>query len=286
MRPKFSWASTRRLIDLTGSSAQVLEDVFSDELFGGEFEAAIESAKQHIETLSSRGIYLASIYGSSYPRQLSAVHDAPAVLYWQGQHSPADDRAVAIVGTRNPDAWGLGFSSQLAQMFADSQIPVVSGLARGVDSSAMASSLRHGGRTVGVIGSGHNRVYPKENAALQASVSKHLLLSQFAPDTPPSRQTFPMRNAVMSGFTSATVIVQAGETSGTKIQAKAAVRHGRPLVLTAAVMRSAEWARGLVASGYDVRVVSTPEEAFSVVKSLQARAEDVSGEWSTGSLFA
>lgn len=269
--PGFSWAGTRAEIDELGSPSAVLHARFEGQLLGG-FDEAVQEAERVIAEHATRGIHTVTLYADDYPRQLRAVHDAPPVLYWQGRIQDRDASAVAIVGTRTPDAWGTGFARDLAGMLADRDVPVISGLARGIDVAAMRASLDRGGRTIGVIGTGLGVYYPREHRALQDEIAAHhLLMSQFAPGSSASKKTFPMRNVVMSGFASATVIVQAGETSGTRTQAAAAVRHGRPVIMTRHVAEKAKWAQDLVAGAYDIIVVADAVGAFDAVQQIQER---------------
>lgn len=284
--PGFSWARTRAEIDELGSPSAVLHARFEGQLLGG-FDEAVDEAKRVIAEHSVRGIQTATLYADDYPRQLRAVHDAPPVLYWQGQIQDRDASAVAIVGTRTPDAWGTGFARDLAGMLAAHDVPVISGLARGIDIAAMRASLDHGGRTIGVIGTGLGVYYPREHRALQDEIATHhLLISQFAPGSSASKKTFPMRNIVMSGFASATVIVQAGETSGTRTQAAAAVRHGRPVIMTRHVAEKAKWAQDLVAGAYDIIVVADAVEAFDAVQRIQERQRAADVDLVLGTLLS
>jgi DNA processing protein len=121
-------------------------------------------------------------------------------------------------------------------------------LALGVDTAAHLATLAAGGRTVAIIGTGINRVYPAGNRALHEEIAvRGLLLSQFWPDAPAQRRTFLMRNATMSGYGLATVVVEAGEHSGARAQARIAIEHGRPVILTDLVVQRNEWARALAA---------------------------------------
>lgn len=283
--PGFSWAKTRAEIDELGRPSAVLRARFEGMLFGG-YEDAIAAAENAIGGYAERGIRTATLYGADYPPQLRAVHDAPPVIYWQGEIREADASAVAIVGTRVPDAWGASFAADLAGMLADEGTPVISGLARGVDVAAMRASLGRGGRTIGVIGTGIGIYYPREHRGLQDRIaSEHLLVSQFQPGASASKKTFPMRNVVMSGFASATVIVQAGETSGTRTQAAAAVRHGRPVIMTDRVVDRAEWAQDLLDRSYDVIVVSSPIDALEAVRQVQSRARMLDVDLGSGALL-
>lgn len=284
--PGFSWAQTRAEIDDLGSPSAVLHARFEGQLFGG-FDEALDVAGRVIAEHAAHGIRTATLYSDDYPRQLRAVHDAPPVLYWQGEIQDRDAESVAIVGTRSPDAWGTGFAGDLAAMLAEHGVPVISGLARGVDVTAMRASLDRGGRTIGVIGTGLGVYYPREHRTLQDDLAtRHLLISQFAPGSSASKKTFPMRNVVMSGFASMTVIVQAGETSGTRTQAAAAVRHGRPVIMTRHVAERTTWARDLVARAYDITVVSDAAEAFGAVQRIQRRHRGAESGLALGALLS
>ncbi|GAA3754215.1 hypothetical protein GCM10022225_43750 [Plantactinospora mayteni] len=131
----------------------------------------------------------------------------------------------------------------MATSLAERGVTVASGLAKGIDTAAHSAALDAGGRTVAVIGTGIRRYYPAANRQLQDQITEvGLVISQFWPDAQPTKQSFPMRNAVMSGYAVATVVVEAGETSGARIQARLALQHGRPVVLTSQVMRC-DWAK-------------------------------------------
>lgn len=284
--PGFSWARTRAEIDDLGSPSAVLHARFEGQLLGG-FDEAIGEASRVIAEHAAHGIHTATLYADAYPRQLRAVHDAPPVLYWEGQLQDRDASAVAIVGTRVPDLWGASFARDLAGMLAEHGVPVISGLARGVDVAAMRASLNRGGRTIGVIGTGLGVYYPREHRALQEEIAAHhLLISQFAPGSNASKKTFPMRNVVMSGFASATVIVQAGETSGTRTQAAAAVRHGRPVIMTRHVVDKSKWAQDLIAHAYDIIIVADAADAFDAVQRIQERQRAADVDLALGALLS
>lgn len=137
---------------------------------------------------------------------------------------------------------------------------VISGLAAGIDTAAHTAALGEGGRTVAFIGTGSNFYYPPKNRELQDSIADFgLVLSQFWPESPPQKHTFLMRNALMSGYGLATIVVEAGETSGARAQARMAVAHGRPVILTDTVVERNEWARTLMQRPGVHRVASLKE---------------------------
>lgn len=142
-----------------------------------------------------------------------------------------DPRAIAVVGSRKALPQGLRMAYNIASRLTGMDVTVVSGLAEGVDSAAHRAALEGGGRTVAVIGTGIDRYYPPKNRDLQEEIAtRGMLLSQFLPGSPPTRASFPMRNAVMSGYAAATIVVEAGEHSGARIQVRYALQYGRPLI--------------------------------------------------------
>jgi DNA processing protein len=171
------------------------------------------------------------------------VHNRPPFVFVHGELSPEDDRSIAVVGTRRASAEGLRQASQIAGGLADAGFTVVSGLAKGVDAAAHNAALVRSRRTVAVIGTGLRRAYPSEHAALQERITTEgAVVSQFWPDAPPTKTSFPMRNVVMSGLTLGTVVIEASHTSGAKMQARFALEHGRPVFLLESLLEH-EWAR-------------------------------------------
>jgi len=173
-----------------------------------------------------------------YPSNL-ADDDYPAtVLYFQGNWNLAFSPAVAIVGTRNPTDEGIARAKKVARLLVEDGYTVASGLAKGIDTAALTSAIENGGHVIAVIGTPITDVYPKENKALQRQIAAdHLLVShvpvlRYRSQGPSqNRYFFPERNILMSAVSLATVIVEASETSGTLVQARAALKQGRKLFL-------------------------------------------------------
>lgn len=224
---------------------------------------ALEAARSELKRWRADGIGVHSLCDETYPARLRDVHQMPPIVFTRG--TTADDRrAVAVVGTRKPSDQGIGIAESCATALAESGITVVSGLAAGIDAAAHTAALRAGGRTVAVIGTGVNRYYPAQNRGLQNQIAgEGLVLSQFWPDSPPGRHTFPMRNAVMSGYAAATVVVEAAYRSGARMQARLALQHGRPVVLADSLLVH-DWARDY-ATRPGVYVVSTAHELVATV---------------------
>ncbi|MBN9141473.1 MAG: DNA-protecting protein DprA [Micrococcales bacterium] len=237
-------------------------------------EEALTASLADLATWESQGIHVLTPLDDDYPAQMFSVHDFPLVLFGRG--TVLDDyRSAAIVGSREFSVGGQQYAAELATLLAGRGITVVSGLARGIDITAHRAALRAGGRTVSVLGNGLSHTYPAEHRETQEEIGRvGLLLSQFRPETRGSKQTFPQRNMTMSAYSSLTVIVEAKEASGTRIQARAAINHGRPLVLTEQVVDATSWGRGFASGSYDVTVAPTPAEALAAIEGVLARSEE------------
>lgn len=173
-----------------------------------------------------------------YPHRLRDAMDPVELLYFQGNWDLIHWPAVAVVGTRKPTEIGQKRAAMLARRLVEDGFTVVSGLAEGVDTAAHTAALEANGRTIAVIGTPIGQVYPKSNAELQERIAReHLLISGVpvlryaAQNFRTNRFFFPERNKLMSALTLATVIVEAGETSGTLVQAREALRQGRKLFI-------------------------------------------------------
>lgn len=186
------------------------------------------------------------VHGSNeYPDRLRHADHPVELLYYVGDWSLAEAPSVAIVGTRSPTEEGAANAGRIAMALVREGYTVVSGLAKGIDTAAHCAAIEAGGKTIGVIGTPIFDVYPRENADLQSHISKeHLLISQVpflrykAQHYKANRLFFPARNVTMSALTKATVIVEAGETSGTLVQARAAINQGRKLFILESCFRN------------------------------------------------
>jgi len=177
-------------------------------------------------------------HAGEYPQKLRDARYPVELLYYRGIWELTETRCIAVVGSRKPTPDGIKRTTQLARELVAANFTVVSGLATGIDATAHRTAMEEGGRTIAVVGTPLGEVYPKENAALQEEIaSNHLLISQvpilrYANQHPPqNRLFFPERNITMSALTEATVIVEASDTSGTLIQARAALQQGRQLFI-------------------------------------------------------
>ncbi|MHB1615508.1 MAG: DNA-processing protein DprA [Actinomycetes bacterium] len=209
----------------------------------GSLERRLQAARKAIADWKAQGLELVTLLDDDYPAQLLTIHQRPPFLFHRGRLDPADAGGVAVVGTRTPSGRGVDQATGIAAGLAHRGVTVISGLAAGIDTAVHTGALRAGGRTVAVIGTGLLTHYPAENRRLQDRIgSEHLVLSQFWPEAAPTKSSFPMRNAVMSGYAAATVVVEAAYRSGARMQARLALEHGRPVFLLDTLLEH-EWAR-------------------------------------------
>lgn len=226
--------------------------------------------KQLVEWEESADFDLVTVLDTAeYPIALRGIHQMPPLLFVKGQLR-ADDVGVSVVGSREATDRGRSIAAHVAEGLTQRGISVISGLASGIDGAAHEATLRAGGRPIGVIGTGINRVYPASHRELHDRVAAAgALVSQFLPDAPPTKQSFPMRNVTMSGMGRASIIVEASERSGTRIQARVAVEHGRPVILTDIVVKNTKWGRemegrpGVYVAGSTAEVMGYVEQVLA-----------------------
>lgn len=207
-------------------------------------DSLLQAANADLKRWHGKGMRLVTVLDADYPPNLRGVHDRPPMLFLAGALIPSDAHGVAVVGARQATDTGRQQAAAIARHLVQRSYTVISGLAAGIDTAAHTAALEANGRTVAVIGTGLARSYPPENQALQRQIARHCaVVSQFWPDAPPTRRSFPMRNAVMSGIALATVVVEASETSGSRTQTRLALAHGRPVFLASRLVERQPWAR-------------------------------------------
>ena len=218
--PQIAWGAPTEALREAGLSEKVIENVV-------ELRSAI-NLDQVWDQLEAKGITVLIQTDENYPRRLQELEQPPPVLYMLGELTSEDEWAVAVVGTRRVTAYGRQVAEDIAGTLARNGISVISGLARGIDSISHQAALHAGGRTIAVMGSGLDRIYPPENRRLAEQIAAHgALISDYPPGTPPEGSNFPPRNRLISGLSLAVVIVEAGQTSGALITAAFAADQGR-----------------------------------------------------------
>ena len=227
----------RRLLAYFGALSRAWQASQAELMAAGLTEhmaAAIFEKQQTLEVeglqsaLAAKGIQVLTWQDEGYPRYLKEIDQPPPVLYFRGSLLPEDDLAVAIVGTRSVTAYGRQLTKDTAAYLASNHVTVVSGLARGVDAIAHQTAIEAGGRTLAVLGSGVDVIYPPEHRKLAEEIMQHgALISDYPPGTKPDAINFPPRNRIISGLSRGTVVIEAGEKSGALITAKFSADQGR-----------------------------------------------------------
>jgi DNA processing protein len=196
---------------------------------------------------------------------------APRELFIAGDVSLlAGPPRVAVIGTRHPSKGGSARVARLAKVLVKNKAIVVSGLAEGIDTVAHCTAIEGGGRTIAVLGTSLDDVYPKKNYALQQEIMlNHLAISQFPPGRPTQRKNFPLRNRTMALIVDASIIIEAGEGSGTHSQGWEMLRLGRPLFILKSVCEdsSLQWPRQMIE--YGAIQLSEPDELLEILQPFQ-----------------
>jgi DNA processing protein len=198
-------------------------------------ESWAAAASRDVDYLTAVGGSSYSYFDTGYPPILRETARPPFMLYVRGKLPPSDRPSIAIVGTRFPTGRGLDAAVALGMEAAAAGVPVISGLARGIDSAAHRGALAGGGITFAVLGRGVDEVYPQSNKDLASSMvgSGGGIVSEYAPGTPPSRWTFPERNRILAGLCRSTIVVEAPGGSGALISAAFALEEGRDVYVAA-----------------------------------------------------
>ena len=230
----------RRLLDVLGTPENILR-ASTDRLQAAEgigpelarriagWEADVDLAGE-IARMEEAGVHAVTTEDDAYPKPLKEIYDPPIVLYVWGELTDRDARAVGVVGSRRPSIYGLETAKKFSHHLALAGWTVVSGLARGIDTVSHQGALAApDGRTIAVLGCGLGTIYPPENFALAERIaSGHgAVITEFPMAMRPDKQTFPMRNRIISGLSRGVLVVEAGENSGALISAHQAAEQGR-----------------------------------------------------------
>lgn len=225
--------SFKKIAEMRSSPESALSDLVDEQI-------AYEFANRVCDLLAKSGIdkFGVRVYGTwEYPTSLQKAYPLE-LLYFQGCWDLVYTRSVSVVGTRKPSSEGIARTRRIVKNLVNDGFTIVSGLASGIDTVAHTTAIENDGRTIGVIGTPISETYPKENKNLQKKIAEEYLLISQIPVLRYSQQSphgnrlfFPQRNITMSALTEATIIVEAGETSGTLTQARAAIEQGKKLFI-------------------------------------------------------
>lgn len=238
MIDKLGPVRVRSLIARLGSPQAVFEasekDLRSADGIGADLAAAIAAQRGSVDPAEEQrraariGARIVTPLDADYPPRLREIHDPPLALYVQGALTEADRQAMAVVGTRRCTQYGRGVADRLSFQLAKVGFSVISGLARGIDWAAHEGALKAGGRTIAVLGSALDKLYPPEAAPLAERIAKQgAVISEYTLGRAPDRTTFPYRNRVVSGMSMGVLVVEADRRSGAMITADVAAEQGR-----------------------------------------------------------
>lgn len=213
-------SSMKELLEVEGLSAKVAQEIRK-----GPSEEAV---KKEITLVEKAGAKILTLRDETYPSRLRNIYDPPPLLYLKGELKREDEFSIAIVGSRKTTPYGRWITERISQALARNGLTIVSGMARGVDSVAHWGAISGGGRTIAVLGSGVDVIYPRENRNLYTRiVEQGAVLSEFPMGSPPEGGHFPKRNRIISGLSLGVVVVEAGPESGSLITANYALEQGR-----------------------------------------------------------
>jgi DNA processing protein len=234
----------------------------------------------HLSRAAERQIECLAWFDPRYPGWLAAIPDPPPVLWIRGRPAAFHGAGIAIVGSRAATSYARSVAAQLGTDLARSGVPVISGLARGVDGAAHRGALDGGGPTVAVFGSGPDVVYPAEHGQLAGAILEAggALVSELVPGAPPRPGHFPLRNRLISGLSRAVVVVEASEKSGSLITARYALDQGRDVMAVPgnALSGRNRGAHALIRDG--ARIVETAADILEEVRVERAAGQDVVAE--------
>lgn len=303
MTPQLGPTRARRIVERLGSAEAVFRASLTElEALGlpaGSAQslalgASRQSAEQELARAKQAGVSILCLDDPDYPEPLKNIYDPPVILYVSGNRAALAMPGIAVVGTRHPTPYGSGMAERLACDLSARGLIIFSGLARGVDSAAHRGAVNARGKTVAVLGTGVDVIYPRENKKLTEQMLGlgGALISEFPLGTAPTPQNFPIRNRIISGLSFGVLVVEAGEYSGTRITARCALEQCRDVfAVPGNVTNKLSWGPNtLIKQG--AKLVATWEDVWEELPSqLRLRLEpavsdgSATKEQGTASLF-
>jgi len=290
----------RKLIEYFGSPEKVLHASLTElEATGMQAVSAqslatgksLELAQQEIAKGADAGAKIIALSDPEYPPRLKEIYDPPIILFVRGSVEVLSHPGIAVVGTRHPTPYGTGMAERLSTDLAVHGLAIISGLARGVDTAAHRGAIAGKGKTIAVLGTGIDVIYPKENTRLSEQILAlgGALISEFPLGTFPAPQNFPIRNRILSGMSAGVLVVEAAEYSGTRITSRCALEQNRDVyAVPGNVTNKNSWGPNtLIKQG--AKLVATWEDVWEELPTdVKARLTSVaveSSEPQTASLF-
>ena len=220
--PREIWKCKKEdLLKVEGVGEKIAEEILNNKYRMG--------LKEEIKKMEKENVELISIYDENYPERLKRIYDKPISLYVKGNKKILNEFSLAIIGCRENSFYGKEVATAVARGLAKKNIITVSGLARGIDRISHKETLQEGGKTIAVIGSGLDIIYPYENTNLAKEIIKNngLIISEYPLGTKPQRMNFPARNRIISGISSGIIVIEAKKKSGTMTTVDFALEQGK-----------------------------------------------------------
>lgn len=284
--PRAIYLASLTELESCGLTAPVAQAIFA--------QAGLPEAEKELQAAEKAGCRLLTLTSDEYPPLLREISDPPLVLYLRGDVKAFSRHTVAMVGTRRPTAYGSSVAHRLASDLAQRGLAIASGLARGIDSASHRGALEAAGKTVAVLGSGVDVIYPRENKRLaEKIIESGALISEFPLGTSPAPENFPIRNRIISGLSLGVVIVEGAEYSGSLITARLALEQNREVFAIPGNITSAQsfgpnqlikQGAKLVDSWFDV-IEEFPSNIRVQILPPQDAAETGSAKSQPGALF-
>ncbi len=276
------------LASLTELEASGMPAVSAQSIATGK---SYELAQQECAKAMEAGARVIALSDSEYPPRLKEIYDPPVVLFVKGSVEVLAKPGIAMVGTRHPTPYGTGMAERLSTDLAARGLVIISGLARGVDTSSHRGAVAAKGKTVAVLGTGIDVMYPKENTRLAEQIVAlgGALITEFPVGTPPTPQNFPIRNRIISGMSAGVLVVEAAEYSGTRITSRLALEQNRDVyAVPGNVTNKNSWGPNtLIKQG--AKLVATWEDVWEElpgdVQEMLGAGRNESVEPETASLF-
>lgn len=214
--------SDEEIKNVTGINSSILQSIRE--------KANIKQAEYYFKQLKNSSIQVTHFYEDSYPSRLRHIPDAPPLLFYLGDNRVLEEPSLVIVGTRKPTPYGAKVAQKFAREISEYRIPIISGLARGIDTIAHETALQCGNKTIAVLASGLDFIYPPENKDIARNIINNgALVSEFPPGIKPEPAYFSRRNRIISGLSDGIIVVEAGKNSGALITANYGLEQNREI---------------------------------------------------------
>jgi len=252
---------------------------------------SLELAQQECVKAAEAGAKIISLSDPEYPSRLKEIYDPPVILFVKGNVEVLAQPGIAMVGTRHPTPYGSGMAERLSTDLAARGLVIISGMARGIDTASHRGAIAAKGKTVAVLGTGIDIMYPKENTRLAEQIVAlgGALISEFPVGTFPAPQNFPIRNRIISGMSAGVLVVEAAEYSGTRITSRCALEQNRDVyAVPGNVTNKNSWGPNtLIKQG--AKLVATWEDVWEElpadIQAALSSMQNESPEPETASLF-